>query len=1366
MTRFRLDRAGVLNVWQYDEQIFELSGGRMLLRGANGAGKSKTLEILLPFVLDGDKQRLTASARHHTSLLWLMLEDGAYEGQSRVGYVWVEFTRIDDAGDLETVSCAIGIRASKSARTATSWCFTVPGRIGDLLALSTPAGPLTRETCRESVEDAGGQFFDSPRAYKEHVGKLLFGLDRHRYDELLKLLYWLRSPQIGEDLDPGRVAGILSLALPQLDSHVVRKAGDNFDQLAEFGEQLARSQLAAEAVEAFCRVYRSYAAAVLKDRGQALVDAGSEQHQRVRAVARARRTVARLGEQLAAARAALEAARAAETTAMSRLTQLDASPEARSAEMLNEKRKQSTTAAQVADESDPRSSDQRQIADRARDALTTDTDELRTQLSGLARSVAALGAELGELGVNSSVPHLTFDDDLGDAEPKVRTIIAGDSATVDAIVQALAGVEVVAQALERATADARASQTAAEREVEAEATLELAGRQLADATAAAERAVGALQDALVSWQADPRAVEVTVPDVIVAASLHRLHLDLRAQAEPTTRDLQHRQAHLSSEIDRFGTELDTLRLTRDEIAATRDPAPADPPWRRTDRTERPGDPLWRLTDFAEVVPDDQRAAIEAALESAGLLDAWITPTGSVLDPETLDVLLTGGAEISGPTLADILIPTTARSVLTDETVRALLRCVAIEPAGSVANSVASSPIGTTDDASVLHRRRADDRGPAIIRPDGSWVLGPLSGRAAKSQAQFIGAAARTAERARRLAAVEAEIAIVSEHLQATEDARREVGERLAEVVAWLSDIPPVQEVIVTWTVLDARTDERDRAAATHRARVDAAIRARQLASASQAKLDQLAVTHRTPADAAGLDAHRERLRDVRSRWSQHIAVAGRILKDLERWTRTVEAVVSAESAAVRADQAAQSLRNAAAQAATEYETLRETHGLAVQQLDDARRMASAERQTARSAAGRAQGHLDELHQHVGAAEQAVSSAEHRRDEHAPAVHAAVLRLARTAEVAGIVDASGVELAADQVRELAGAAAGMAVDDSVPEAAQLVATTCARLAPGRVTTTDDVYKAHHELASGPAADTEPRVVVRDDVLAVEARDAAGSCSIVDLSGRLAAAVEANRDLLTTRERRYFEEHLLGELGEVLRATRIDAGDLVDGMNDTLQSVRTSQGIRVRLDWRLRDDVAPEVRIAVELLTKPLGMLLPDERSRLRDALHAMVEASRAEDPALSYVEHLEQALDYRRWSEFRVRIQRPEKADTWTVLNRRTPLSQGEQKVVSYLPLFAAAAAHFHSVAGAAPHAPRFVLLDDAFPKIDARTHPELFGLLVDLDLDFVITSERLWGTCAEVPSLSIYEALRSPGERGIAQYKHLWDGSRLRAIGA
>ena len=77
-----------------------------------------------------------------------------------------------------------------------------------------------------------------------------------------------------------------------------------------------------------------------------------------------------------------------------------------------------------------------------------------------------------------------------------------------------------------------------------------------------------------------------------------------------------------------------------------------------------------------------------------------------------------------------------------------------------------------------------------------------------------------------------------------------------------------------------------------------------------------------------------------------------------------------------------------------------------------------------------------------------------------------------------------------------------------------------------------------------------------------------------------------------------------------------------------------------------------------------------------------------------------------------------------------------------------------------------MLLDDAFPKIDVRTHPLLFGLLVDLDLDFLITSERLWGDHATVPSLAIYEALRDPSERGIAQYQHRWDGQRLHTVGA
>ncbi|WP_395403421.1 hypothetical protein ACHMXB_05385 [Arthrobacter sp. UC242_113] len=172
-----------------------------------------------------------------------------------------------------------------------------------------------------------------------------------------------------------------------------------------------------------------------------------------------------------------------------------------------------------------------------------------------------------------------------------------------------------------------------------------------------------------------------------------------------------------------------------------------------------------------------------------------------------------------------------------------------------------------------------------------------------------------------------------------------------------------------------------------------------------------------------------------------------------------------------------------------------------------------------------------------------------------------------------------------------------------------------------------------------------------------------------------------------------------------------------MNDQLGKVATSQGIRVKLEWKLRDDVPAEARAAVELLAQPVGALIPEERATLRDVLHRLIEASRAERPELSYGEHL------------------------------------------------AAAAAHFTSLAGAAPFAPRLVVLDDAFPKIDIRTYPLIFGLLVQLDLDFVITSEGLWGDHQTVPSLAIYEALCDPNQRGIAQHEYRWDGRALQALG-
>ena len=89
---------GIRQVWQYDDE-FSFGDGRLLLRGKNGAGKSKALEILLPFLLDGDTRKIDASGGGKTSLKWLML-DGWAAGTNRLGYLWAELTRVDDEGPV------------------------------------------------------------------------------------------------------------------------------------------------------------------------------------------------------------------------------------------------------------------------------------------------------------------------------------------------------------------------------------------------------------------------------------------------------------------------------------------------------------------------------------------------------------------------------------------------------------------------------------------------------------------------------------------------------------------------------------------------------------------------------------------------------------------------------------------------------------------------------------------------------------------------------------------------------------------------------------------------------------------------------------------------------------------------------------------------------------------------------------------------------------------------------------------------------------------------------------------------------------------------------------------------------------------
>jgi hypothetical protein len=590
---------------------------------------------------------------------------------------------------------------------------------------------------------------------------------------------------------------------------------------------------------------------------------------------------------------------------------------------------------------------------------------------------------------------------------------------------------------------------------------------------------------------------------------------------------------------------------------------------------------------------------------------------------------------------------------------------------------------------------------------------------------------------------------------------------LLALEGWLTDLPPHAELLRVWALVDERVGAARRAEAEAGASEAAAARARAEAADRRRVLDELADRHDLPTTAEALAARREDLRRLDDTVARHAADARPLVERTGRWQQDLAQLAAEQAQAADLTAEAATLRGSARGVAVEAATVREAAGAGIEELQRRLAEASAQIETAGRQERALTERLEQLHRALGSAEAEVASAARRSREHRPVVVDAAHAVAALAEVPGLVHSALGRAAAEDETVAFEMARGVGLESGLPGAVLGQARALAAVPEAREVTAPALFAAALEAQTSDAADHEPRVVpVAGDLLGAFGRDDGGEHPVSILAQRLAASVAHDRELLTERERTLFEEHLIGDLGDMLRRRRLDALDLVEEMNRLLAGVTTSQGIAVRLHWALRDDVPEDAQRAVALLGQPVGALLPGERAELRDALHRLIEASHAEAPEDSYAEHLTRALDYRRWHAFRIRYTRPELEGRWHDLHRRSPLSQGEQKVVCYLPLFAAAAAHFSSLAGAAPHAPRFVLLDDAFPKIDVRTHPLLFGLLVDLDLDFVVTSERLWGDHATVPSLAIYEALRDPTERGVAQFRYAWDGARLQAVGA
>ena len=116
-----MNRAGLINFWYYDEEEFNFSDGRLLLRGSNGSGKSVTMQSFIPLLLDANKspERLDpfgSKARKMEN--YLLGEEGEGKDES-LAYLYMEFKKKQTD---KTLTIGIGFKAVRG-KPLRSWGF-------------------------------------------------------------------------------------------------------------------------------------------------------------------------------------------------------------------------------------------------------------------------------------------------------------------------------------------------------------------------------------------------------------------------------------------------------------------------------------------------------------------------------------------------------------------------------------------------------------------------------------------------------------------------------------------------------------------------------------------------------------------------------------------------------------------------------------------------------------------------------------------------------------------------------------------------------------------------------------------------------------------------------------------------------------------------------------------------------------------------------------------------------------------------------------------------------------------------------------------------------------------------------------------
>ncbi|MCM1568818.1 MAG: TIGR02680 family protein [Roseburia sp.] len=1338
--RWMMNRIGFVNFWLYDEEEFAFEEGKLLLRGQNGSGKSITTQSFIPFILDGDRtpSRLDPFGSSDRRMEYYFLgEEGKEEA---TGYLYLEF-RKKNTGEYRTIG--IGQRARKG-KPMDFWGFIILDgrRIGGDIWLYREVGsnkiPLEKGELKKVLGEEA-PFTDVPREYKELVNKYLFGFSRaEQYEQFIRLLVKVRAPKLSKEFKPSKVYEILNDSLQTLTDEDLRPMVDAMEKMDGIQGNLDQLKRAMADVTVIRKEYMRYNRYMLGKKGQAYLAAKKEalqaQAQMDKSMLDKESLTQEQGEKQEAEAALRNRDRLAAAELESLLdtdmeemdakldkAHLDKKEEQERKERIEERIQKSRESIRGCDRKIHILQGEREVC---RSDLAEETEELKS-----GQEILRWEGHFGVLELTGTRDVQRADNLMEELQKYRKSVAAGkdcierhgrDQKQLDEISEE-------AEGRKRDWEEKRSALARAERETE----LSREGCIQDFYTTNSQNGEWKLSEELL-LQAEKQLQEYQS-----AADGRKINQILQNVYQQYKEQLSSNMWECEKKLEEQKGVLAQLEAQRTEVQMQEDlePERREAVAASRKRLEEMGVkavPFFRTVEFAEGLEPEECAGIESQLADMGLLDALVVAkedfrriredfpefVGCVIKPQER-----GNCGFYG--------------LKVNETLEKGIR----EAVENILSHISEK--GQESDACVR------------MEKERYFEQGILSGRADwKEEAEYVGVLARAQKKERRLRQLSEEMEQIQADLQVLDGEKEHLAYRI--------------------TTLDT---EYSRSFATER--IDTALETEgklRLACEQEERNYRVIETK--------LDLYRQKEKES----YQEMLAACKIFP-YGRTTEEYEEVLDAADAYQQNLQRLYKLLIRLEKAETDIRTQEELIEREESNMDDA----ALDKKDALGKIAELELKIRQYEEYLNRPE--VKEKAQRRE---------LLKKERE-EIREQISSIGKRLAVieDQLKHIL-EEEGKLREDYVQKTARenlcqryfeeelelrLVLEkdagnpeACAKEALLRMREGDEgrdvgtmttglyqVYAAHNgSLVSYGTAIEECFEEAEAESGALRKRLRIISVwngkklYLEEFYQMLNTTIDETALLIQQKDRELFEDILSKTISQQLTDRIAESRKWVQDMS-ALMKLETSMGLYFSLDWKPRtaeNEQELDIKELEKILLRDYSLLNSDDIEKVaahfRSKIQTQKQIAEEAGESINYMDLVRDALDYRKWFEFQMSYYRNlegKKNLTNSAFNR---FSGGEKAMAMYVPLFAAVNAQYQKAENR-DH-PRMIALDEAFAGVDDKNISSMFKLVEDMDFDYIMNSQALWGCFDTVPALRISELLRPLNSQVITVIHYTWNG--------